>query len=415
MFLRRVILENIRSIRSLDLPLVAEDEPRKWTFLLGENGTGKSTVLRSIGLALAGSEALPELLGEPGDWVRLGTSEGRIRLQLSTASGEQREVALTLRRDHNIRELFEINHDLLEQLDAALEHTNRSYFTVGYGVSRHPSQDELVTQKGGKRFRHPRARAVATLFSGDAQLTSLPSWVMDLDYRRKNGLEVVRTSLDQLLPGIEFAAIDRENRQLLFDTPDGQVPFSQLSDGYQNVAAWTGDLLSNITQVFGDYDRPLEARGLLLIDELGLHLHPVWQRQLMRFMNDQLPNFQVVATTHSPLTVHQAGEGELYFLRRTEKGPAELHAYPGAPRTLMLHQLLTSPVFGLDTLDSEPIEQLKAEYRALRDATSRTAQQTDRLDALTAQLQDLPDWSEGIDGQDEVKDLLNDIKAAMAH
>lgn len=416
MFLERVVLENIRSISSLELPLGDAAGPRKWTFLLGENGTGKSTVLRAIGLVLAGSEALPELLGSPAEWVRHGTSEGQIRLHLVTAGGKQREVALVLRREDNLRELFDRNRELLEQLDAALEHTERNYFTAGYGVSRHPSQDELATAKGRQPFRHPRARAVATLFSSDAELTALQNWAMDLDYRRENGLEVVRKALAHLLPGVELLEVDREARQLIFGTPDGPVPFRLLSDGYQNVAAWMGDLLSNITRAFDDYREPLKARGLLLIDELGLHLHPVWQRQLIRFMTEKLPNFQVVATTHSPLTVHQAGEGELYFLRRpAPSSPAILHAYEGAPRNLMLHQLLTSPAFGLTTLDSEPVEEMKNEYRKLRDSPHREPREAKRLDELESQLEDLPDWSQGISGQEEVKELLADIKSALRH
>jgi len=88
----------------------------------------------------------------------------------------------------------------------------------------------------------------------------------------------------------------------------------------------------------------------------------------MQFVQTRFPNFQIVATTHSPLTVHQAGDGELFFLRRRDPSvPAELHAYEGAPRDLMLHQLLTSPLFGLTSLDSRPVEQMKNEYRALRD------------------------------------------------
>jgi predicted ATPase len=416
MFLERLVLENIRSIRRLDLPLTdSSGSPRKWTFLLGENGTGKSTVLRTIGLALAGSEALPEILGSPADWVRHGTRQGSIRLHLRTAKGEQREVALILRATDNIREVFDLNRELLEDLDAALEHTDRNYFTVGYGVSRHPGPDEFATSKGRQRFRHPRARAVATLFANDAELTSLQNWAMDLDYRRTDGLKVVRDALGHLLRGVELLEVDREGRQLIFKTPDGPVPFRQLSDGYQNVAAWTGDLLSNVTRVFEDYHNPLKARGLLLIDEVGLHLHPVWQRELMRYMTKRLPNFQILATTHSPLTVHQAGEGELFFLRRTAgSGPAELHAYEGAPRNLMLHQLLTSPAFGLTSLDSEPVEQMKNEYRKLRDSSHRDPREAARLEKLESKLEDLPDWSEGIPGQEEVKDLLADIKTALA-
>ena len=104
--------------------------------------------------------------------------------------------------------------------------------------------------------------------------------------------------------------------------------------------------------------------------------------ELMRFIEKRFPNFQVVATTHSPLTVHQAGEGELFFLRRgAERRPRRSRRTSGAPRNLMLHQLLASPVFGLDTLDSVPVEEMKEEYRRLRDKDTRSEAEERRLES----------------------------------
>ena len=60
MFLKRLALENVRSIRRLELDFGVEesDQNRKWTLLLGENGAGKSTVLRAAALVMSGSDAL---------------------------------------------------------------------------------------------------------------------------------------------------------------------------------------------------------------------------------------------------------------------------------------------------------------------------------------------------------------------
>jgi predicted ATPase len=414
MFLQRITLENVRSIEHLDLPVSTGGVPREWTFLLGENGTGKTTLLRSIALVLAGSDALPELLGDPREWVRFGSSEAHIRAELRTADGQERHAELTIGVEDSIRQVYERNQPTLEQLDEAFSHSPRNYFTVAYGVSRRPAEDEGTVSKSGPGFRYARTQAVATLFSSDFPLTSLETWAMDLDYRRDEGLEIVRTAVDTLLPDISLSHIDRENRQLVFKTQDGDVPYRLLSEGYQNVAAWTGDLLHQITETFKDYRDPFSARGLLLIDEIDLHLHPVWQRELMAFVQRRFPHFQVIATTHSPLTVHQAGEGELFFLRREgPKAAVTLHAYEGAPRNLMLHQLLTSPLFGLTSLDSVVVENMKAEYRKLRDA-ERTPAQERRLQELAAQLADLPDWAGGIEGQDELKDLMTDIRTELA-
>ena len=414
MFLRRISIDGLRSIQHLDLPLTLGDDPRRRTFILGENGTGKSSLLRAIALVLAGSEALPELLGTPGDWVRRGEKQARIRAELETASGEPRTAELVIGANDTIRDVYDRNRPLLEQLDRAFRHTSRSYFTVGYGVSRRPSAPDTGVTPGTSRFRNPRAQSVATLFSGDATLISLPAWAMDLDYRKTGGYDIIQKAADELLPDITFERIDRDRRELIFNTPDGEVSYAQLSGGYRNVAAWTGDLLFHITTVFDDYEDPFSVRGLLLIDEIDLHLHVRWQRDLLHFFERTFPRLQVVATTNSPLTVHQAGEGELFFLHRHEpRAPADLHAYPGAPRDLMLHQLLLSPLFGLTSLDSRPIEELKARYRELRDAPDRTPAQDAELTGLAERLADVPDWTQGIREESNLDALMTRIEGDL--
>lgn len=150
----------------------------------------------------------------------------------------------------------------------------------------------------------------------------------------------------------------------MFSTPDGEMALNLLSDGYQNVLAWIGDLMFRINENFKNFNEPLKARGLLLIDEIDLHLHPRWQRQLHAFLLNKLPNFQIIATTHSPLTAQQADENELYALRR-ERRKVELVPFRGAPNKMLLHQILMSPVFGLETDESLKVEEAKTKIREI--------------------------------------------------
>lgn len=353
MFLRQLRMQDVRSIQDLSLSFVAGKEGRKWTYLLGENGTGKSSVLRSVALALAGSDSAAELVGSPDDWIRLGENRAQVDVQYANAQGDERRACLRFERGMTALDFAVRNRPDLEQIDAAVAKAERNYFVVGYGVTRRPQSSRHSFSETSSSFRSPRARSIATLFNPEVTLISLEQWAMDLEYRRgRAGLTAVRKALDGLLPEVKFDSIDREQRRLMFRTRDGVLPLSALSDGYQAMAAWCGDLLWQVTETFGDYKDPLSARGLLLIDEIDIHLHPLWQRRLVSFLDDMLPNVQVIATTHSALTVHQAGEGELYFLRRDEEAGATLHAYEGAPNRVLLPQLLESPLFGLTTLDS---------------------------------------------------------------
>ena len=420
MFLRHLHLKNIRSIEQLDLSFVAANGVRSWTYLLGENGTGKSSVLKAIALVLAGSESIYELVGNPDDWIRLGADEARISVEFSTQDGESRHASLRFGPGTTTSQFLKENAQELEQIDRAVFRSERNYFVVGYGVVRHalgPSGRGAVTETDSRRPL--RTRAVATLFNLETALISLGGWAMDLEYRRgEGGLEAVRSALDKLLPDVHFQGIDRENRRLMFDTPDGVLPLGALSDGYQAMAAWCGDLLFQITETFQDHKDPLKARGLLLVDEIDLHLHPVWQRRLVSFIRETLPNVQVVVTTHSPLTIHQAGEGELFVLCRTEGHGAGLFAFEGAPNKLMLHQLLQSPLFGLETLDSPQVEAARKELRTLKGVGAQPSRPSPhakaRIGELERSLEDVPTWRETRPGLERTNDVLAQVTRELS-
>ena len=416
MFLKRVELTNVRCIRSMSLPLVTpEGGARRWTMLLGENGVGKSTLMRAVGLVLAGSAALPELIGDPESWIRAGENECAIDADFDMPDGSPRHVRLSVRRGDSLKQLYDTNREGLDLLDRAVDEDASSFPVIGYGASRRLSSTKLSTQPVASRFRHPRANNVATLFAPDAMLNPLETWALDLHYRLEDaGLRIVEAALAKLLPGIRFKGIDRERRDLLFETVDGEVPLTYLSDGYQHMAAWCGDLLFRLTGASTGETDPLSVRGVLFVDEIELHLHPVWQRHLRDFLTEVFPNFQFVLTTHSVLTAQQAGEGELFVMRRPTPDAAPVLApSPIEPRTMMVHQLLLSPLFGLGTIDSLAVETMKLEYRRLAALPDRDADDEERLSQLTSALQDLPDWSVLREGGAEQHQLLRDIKARL--
>ena len=413
MFLEYLHLENVRCIRELDLPLTEEDgTARKWTLLLGENGAGKSTVLRSIALLLAGSDAMPSLVGDTDSWIRFGAEEAEIKATVSTAEDKDRPISLRFKRGQNIREMFDMNRETLDALDRALKHTNRNYFTVGYGVSRRIPATEGKSPPN--RFSHPRANSVATLFAPEAELVSLEQWAIDLLVRRGESpaVELLNDALRDFLPGVKFLEIDRKNRRLMFETEDGPMPLDLMSDGFQNAISWCGDLLYRLTEVFEDYQRPLDARGLLLIDEIGLHLHLSWQRKLREYIQKKFKNLQIVATTHSPFTAHQAGDGELFSLVR-DGGPehqVRLLHFEGAPNQLMLHQLIMTPFFGLDTMYSRKWEEVREEYRGLEAKQVKAPRDRKRMAELEQKLADQPHWSAEMPYQRELRSLVQEIR-----
>lgn len=379
MFLKEIMLTDFKCHEHLKLSFLSGDKKqpiRKTTFMLGENGTGKSALLKAIALITSGSSGLGDILGNPDGWIRNKKKFCEIAAVIVTAQGQERNIRLRITRGHSLREIISENNETLEQIDIAIKKADRNYFVAGYGASRRLNTDDESFSSQGSRQMSQRSACVQTLFKPGASLISLAKWAMELDYfKTAGGINTVKEALNQfLVEGVIFKAIDKKKKTLLFATPDGEVPLEQLSDGYQNVTAWIGDLMYRITDTFKDYREPLKARGVLLIDEIDLHLHPKWQRLLHKFLKEKLPNFQVIATTHSPLTAQQAGLGELYALKR-EDGKVALVPFEGDPSKLLLHQILMSPVFGLQSDESLEIQNAKEKVRAVRLKSKPTARE----------------------------------------
>lgn len=365
MFLKEIELTNFKCHKNLYLNFEGIDKEsiRKTTFILGENGTGKSALLKAIALITAGSTALVDVLGNPNEWIKNNESFSEIKSTLVTQDGEERKLSFRITRGHHLREIINENSETLLLIDNAIANASRNYFVVAYGASRRLSRDENTFST--HRIRTPRSKNIQSLFNPDAALIQLTNWAMEMDYK-SGRITTVKDALNQfLIEGVSFKHIDKKQAKLIFSTPDGDVPLDQLSDGFQNVAAWVGDLMFNITNTFNDHKDPLKARGLLLIDEIDLHLHPKWQRRLYTFIQNKLPNFQIIATTHSPLTAQQAEEGELYALKR-EAANVSLIPFVGDPSRMLIHQILMAPIFGLETDESLKIEDAKKKVREVR-------------------------------------------------
>jgi predicted ATPase len=388
MFLRRLTLDNVRSIEHLEIDFINPDDVsrRQWTLLLAENGCGKTTVLRCIALLLTGADGILLMQNDMDGWVRNGAKSAVIRGDFITKEAEEHTVLLEIKLGMDPIEFTQHNLRSLNPRSASFRRALEAAFIAGYGASRRlPGNDpDMLLSSRSSSILSPRGQGLATLFWPGAELSSLQNWAMSLDYERGDeGLNIVRSAFESLLPGIAFARIDKRKQDLIFDTPEGSVPLSRLSDGYQNMAGWIGDLLFRITQVEPNLKNPLSAYGILLLDEMDLHLHPVWQRQLMSFLTARLPNFQIIASTHSPLTAQQAGPGELHLLERPSPNAAPvLRRFDGTPRHMRIEDLVVSPWFGVHTAYSLEVEKLRTAYE--EKPVAKTARKSQRKTGAAA-------------------------------
>ena len=115
-------------------------------------------------------------------------------------------------------------------------------------------------------------------------------------------LDLVDSAIENLVPEVKNLEIDRSSGKpkLLVDNFGSKVNISQLSQGQKMLVALTGDLARRLVTLNPDAEKPLDGHGIVIIDEIELHLHPRWQQDILLGLQDTFPSIQFIVTTHSP-------------------------------------------------------------------------------------------------------------------
>jgi energy-coupling factor transporter ATP-binding protein EcfA2 len=367
MYLKKVIIENIKCFGRAELDLMSSDaQPKRWNVILGENGTGKSTLLQAIAMALMGPDPANRLARLDG-WTRSGQTRGKFVVEVTAGPNDQltergrprREpytasYAVTGNAEVSIGGVlydrptlvFEGTKDQLNSLKRGLlSEKSAGWFAAGYGPFRRllgGSPDTIRLMYPGQK----EARFI-TLFREDAALEDLTDWLTRLDHRSREDTEagrraqrikdIVKDVVDHLLPaGVGLSRIGPDGA--FFDTPyRAATAMPDLSDGYRSMLALAADLLRRLDETFervedwiGD-DGKITAEGVVLIDELDAHLHPVWQRQIGFWLPEQFPKLQFIVATHSPFIPQAADANALWVLRSDPMTPDVVSAYQDIP------------------------------------------------------------------------------------
>ncbi|WP_413704390.1 AAA family ATPase [Pseudomonas sp. Pseusp16] len=136
---------------------------------------------------------------------------------------------------------------------------------------------------------------------------------------RDRQLTAVRSAIAAFMPGFTNLRVKRKPRLHMAIDKDGvTLNVSQLSQGEKSMMALVGDIARRLAMMNQSLDNPLEGDGIVLIDEVDLHLHPKWQRSLIRQLSETFPNCQFVLTTHSPLVISDAKDVLCYVLNDGE-------------------------------------------------------------------------------------------------
>ena len=405
MYLRKLRVRNIKCFGSIDLDFVDEAGAiRRWTTLLGQNGCGKSTLLQAMAVALAGPGATRELMPVADGWTRRGSSFGEIEAELGWSEGDSQLSQWPKKTPYNC--MFVVTGDdpdaapaeIREQslVPSIVEWTGNATARAKEELGKHLSRLKKTAWAEGKPgwlacgygpFRrlsggHQEADKILysgrksarflTLFREDAALTNATSWLTQLyntgrdgDSASNKALDQVRSALaDGFLPEKSSLLVDARAARLKIGTR-AAIPFQHLSDGYRSMLALGLDLLRRLIDAFPETLAPTSEPGVVLIDELDAHLHPIWQQQIGEWLQDKFPNLQFVIATHSPFLAQVASDarGNIVLLQ-DEQGDVSVRTDSVAVGAWRSDQILTE-LFGLASTRSPSAQSRLSQFLAL--------------------------------------------------
>jgi predicted ATP-binding protein involved in virulence len=318
-FLKSVQVENYFSIKKLELDRLDKYQE---IYFLGENGDGKTLILQAILLAL---------------------TKGKFTDSNASYRIDKEEIAKIeqyLANNETFKSLGKItNYDFL------LKGDNYYKNIYAYGANRNKS----TADSGGKDGYGKEG--YLTLFDNNRALMSPTQWLKDLKLEGRKATINVDNAIKLLEEILDNdVKIKIEGSKVLFFEKDTKLEFEQLSDGFKSVMTWVSDLLARLAENQPKTNTIQDFEGIVLVDEINLHLHPKWERNLVKKLRTWFPKIQFFFTTHSPTMLLSASKDAVFYKVYKENGhtnisePMPCEKFAG----MMANNLITSPLFDLD-------------------------------------------------------------------
>ena len=361
MHVHRLIVQNIRSIQRFELDLRRETAPAGWHVILGDNGAGKSTVVRALALALMGQQNAYATREDWSRWLAAGCKSGHISVDLNghdedrwTGKGRTSGGPITAKVNF-AADSGESGYNGPPACIAFHGHYAKrtvwgggeGWFAASFGPFRRFS--------GGDRemdrlfLTHPRLAPHLSAFGENVALgesllwlTNLQIKVLEGDHEAAEIQDAVTSFINgaELLPhGTHLERVTSE-RVEVEDARGARVTVEDMSDGYRSILSLTFELLRLMFAAFGTQmalnaidssKRTVDLPGVVAIDEVDAHLHPAWQQRIGDWFVDRFPKTQFFVTTHSPIICRAARRGSIWLLPVPGSGER--------PRRIVEHEL----------------------------------------------------------------------------
>lgn len=205
-------------------------------------------------------------------------------------------------------------------------------------------------------------------------------------------LNAVRRALSEIITSYRNPRIETRPLRFIMDRVDQdgsthELRIEQLSEGYKIVIAMVADLAARMAEANPDMDNPLNSTGIVLVDEVDLHLHPRWQRDILSQLTKVFPNIQFVVSTHSPVIVVGAAEiAQVINLNKINEDENLIYDHTYISN---VGQVLLSDLFGLNYLYSPEWDDKIEERNSLLSKQVLTEDEKKRLAELDEEMKGL--------------------------
>lgn len=384
MYVDVVELNRFRTFRNAKIDFVHPDRDFKKlgiarpqlpniNLLLGNNGFGKTTLLRAIALSClgpavdkAGIYPYRFVRREPGEPTRKTAAKRKSRTTpLDSSNNAIVEASFTPHEQDGIATLISSRVAVqrrgdLEQLTwdhpdekgwhPIFSEESDAFFFVGYGATRRVEQRERFDPSARKSRMFIRAQRVQSLFEDSYSLVPLNAWLPQFERTNKGRYTQVVKLMNLLSGGGHYKFTGEiEAGEYLFERGGLRVPFPALSDGYRAFLGWIGDLLYHVCMTCPSGKKLVDNRGIVMVDEIDLHLHPQWQMTVLPTLAKALPNIQFIVTSHSPLVVGSLEWSNIIVMKPAPRQATILRRIPRSVHGLDADQVLLTDFFGLQS------------------------------------------------------------------